>query len=42
MFGLLLAIVPCFAGFAPVLVDSRRRGIHDWLAGTTVARYDVD
>jgi len=31
-----LAIVPCFAGFAPVLVDARRRGLHDMLAGTVV------
>jgi uncharacterized RDD family membrane protein YckC len=35
--GLLLAIVPCFAGFLPVLVDDRRRGLPDYLAGTVVA-----
>jgi len=34
--GLALAIVPCFAGFIPVLFDSRRRGLPDWLAGTSV------
>jgi len=34
--GLLLAIVPCFAGFLPVLVDGRRRGLHDFIAGTVV------
>jgi uncharacterized RDD family membrane protein YckC len=35
-FGLLLSIVPLFAGFLPVLVDDRRRGLHDFLAGTEV------
>ena len=34
-FGLLLAIVPLFAGFLPVLFDDRRRGLQDYLAGTT-------
>ena len=34
--GLALAIIPLFAGFLPVLFDSRRRGIHDMLASTTV------
>jgi uncharacterized RDD family membrane protein YckC len=34
--GLLLSIVPCFAGFLPVLVDDRRRGLADLLARTTV------
>ena len=38
--GLLLAIVPLFAGFLPVLVDDRRRGLHDFLAGTTVLYVD--
>ena len=38
--GLLLAIVPAFAGFLPVLFDSRRRGLHDFLAGTVV-EYDA-
>ena len=36
MIGLVLAIIPFFAGFLPVLVDDRRRGIHDMLAGTVV------
>ncbi len=39
-FGLLLAIVPLFAGFLPVLFDDRRRGLHDFLAGTTVLYVD--
>jgi uncharacterized RDD family membrane protein YckC len=31
-----IAIVPLFAGFLPVLVDGRRRALADYLAGTTV------
>jgi uncharacterized RDD family membrane protein YckC len=34
--GLVLAIVPCFLGFLPALVDSRRRALPDYLAGTVV------
>ena len=34
--GLGLAIVPLFLGFVPVLIDARRRGLHDFLAGTVV------
>ena len=37
--GLVLAIVPCFAGFLPVLFTDRRRGLPDFLAGTVVV-YD--
>jgi uncharacterized RDD family membrane protein YckC len=37
--GLLLAIIPCFAGFLPCLFDARRRGLPDYLAGTVVV-YD--
>lgn len=33
---LLLCIVPLFLGFAPVLFDDRRRGVHDMLARTLV------
>jgi uncharacterized RDD family membrane protein YckC len=36
LFGLILAIIPFFAGFLPVLTDDRRRGIHDMMAGTVV------
>jgi hypothetical protein len=28
--------VPLFAGLLPVLVDDRRRGLHDLIAGTIV------
>jgi len=34
--GMLLAAAPVFAGFLPILVDRRRRGLHDLLAGTVV------
>jgi uncharacterized RDD family membrane protein YckC len=34
--GLVLAIVPLFAGFLPVLFDPRRRALPDYLAGTVV------
>ncbi len=37
--GLVLAIVPLFLGFVPVLFDERRRGLADFMAGTTVV-YD--
>ena len=40
LIGLGLAIIPLFAGFLPVLVDDRRRGIHDMLAGTVVVHAD--
>jgi uncharacterized RDD family membrane protein YckC len=39
--GLLLAIAPLFAGFLPVLFDARRRGLHDFLAGTVVVHDDA-
>jgi uncharacterized RDD family membrane protein YckC len=38
--GLILAVIPLGAGFLPALVDSRRRALPDYLAGTTV-RYDL-
>jgi uncharacterized RDD family membrane protein YckC len=40
-FGTLIAIVPFFAGYVPVLFDERRRGLPDFLAGTEVV-YDDD
>ena len=36
--GLDLSIALAFLGFLPVLFDSRRRGLADYLAGTTVLR----
>ena len=40
LMGLLLAIVPLFAGFLPVLFDSKRRALPDYLAGTVVLYTD--
>ena len=34
--GLVLAALPLFAGFVPILFDERRRGVQDMLAGTVV------
>lgn len=34
--GMVLAALPFFAGYLLVLVDDRRRGLHDMLAGTVV------
>jgi uncharacterized RDD family membrane protein YckC len=34
--GLVLAIIPLFAGFLPVLFDDRRRALPDFLARTVV------
>ena len=34
--GLVLAIIPLFAGFLPVLFDERRRALQDLLARTVV------
>jgi uncharacterized RDD family membrane protein YckC len=39
--GLILAIIPLFAGFLPVLFDSRRRGLQDFLSGTVVLDADA-
>lgn len=41
LIGLLLAIVPMFAGFVPVLFTERRRGLPDFLAGTVVLYDDM-
>jgi uncharacterized RDD family membrane protein YckC len=38
--GGILAIVPLFAGFVPVLFDRRRRALQDYLAGTVVLYAD--
>jgi uncharacterized RDD family membrane protein YckC len=40
LIGLALCIIPLFAGFLTVLVDDRRRGCHDMLAGTVVVYVD--
>lgn len=38
--GLVIAIVPLFAGCLPALVDDRRRALQDFLAGTVVVYAD--
>jgi uncharacterized RDD family membrane protein YckC len=38
--GTVIAIVPLFAGYLPVLFDDRRRGLPDFLAGTVVVYED--
>jgi len=34
--GLVVAIIPCFAGFLPALLDNRRRALPDYVARTAV------
>lgn len=34
--ALVVAAIPLFAGFLTILVDERRRGLHDMIAGTVV------
>jgi uncharacterized RDD family membrane protein YckC len=34
--ALIVAILPLFAGFLPVLFDDRRRALQDYVAGTCV------
>jgi uncharacterized RDD family membrane protein YckC len=41
MVGLVLAIVPMFIGFVPVLFTAQRRGLQDFLAGTVVVYDDA-
>ena len=36
LIGAILAAIPFFAGYLLILVDDRRRGLQDMLAGTTV------
>lgn len=40
--GLTLAALPLFAGFLIILVDDRRRGLHDMIARTVVVEVDDD
>ena len=40
LFGIFLAAVPLCAGFVPILVTARRRGLQDFLAGTVVCQLD--
>ena len=38
--GTVLAAIPLFAGFVPILVNERRRAFNDWLADTVVTQAD--
>jgi uncharacterized RDD family membrane protein YckC len=40
--GLVLSIIPLFAGFIPVLFTTRRRGLADFMARTVVVYEDAD
>jgi uncharacterized RDD family membrane protein YckC len=40
--GAILAAIPFFAGYALVLVDDRRRGLHDMIARTVVIHVPED
>ena len=40
--GLILAAIPLFAGFLMILIDYRRRGLHDMLAGSVVLHAPVN
>jgi uncharacterized RDD family membrane protein YckC len=42
LFYLTLAALPLLAGFLPILVDNRRRGLHDMLAGSVVIGTDAE
>ena len=34
--GVVISIIPFFAGYIPVLFDAKRRGLPDYMAGTTI------
>jgi uncharacterized RDD family membrane protein YckC len=36
LFGLMLAALPLFLGFLPILLNDRRRGLQDWIGGSVV------
>jgi hypothetical protein len=40
--GLVLAIIPLFLGFVPVLLDARRRALPDYLARTVVVYAEAE
>jgi uncharacterized RDD family membrane protein YckC len=40
--ALIVAIIPMFAGLLPILFDTRRRGLHDFVAQTVVVPGDQD
>ena len=40
--AMMLCAIPLFAGFLPILVDKRRRGLHDIVAGSVVVSAPVE
>ena len=40
--AMMVCAIPLFAGFLPVLVDNRRRGLHDMVAGSVVVSAPVE
>lgn len=40
LLGLMLAALPLFLGFLPILVNERRRGLQDWIGGSVVVGAD--
>jgi uncharacterized RDD family membrane protein YckC len=42
MLGLVAAALPLFAGFVPILLTDRRRGLADWIADTVVVTAPVE
>lgn len=40
LLGMVLSIIPMFAGFVPILFTARRRGLADFMAGTVVVYAD--
>jgi uncharacterized RDD family membrane protein YckC len=42
LFGLALSIILVFTGFLPVLFDAKRRGLHDFIAGSVVRSESSD
>ena len=40
--AMMLCAIPLFAGFLPILVDNRRRGLHDMVAGSVVVSAPVE
>ena len=40
--AMVLCAIPLFAGFLPILVDNRRRGLHDMIAGSVVVSAPVE
>jgi uncharacterized RDD family membrane protein YckC len=40
--AMMLCAIPLFAGFLPILVNNRRRGLHDMVAGSVVVSAPIE